>query len=545
MFRPQMIFRFASVPWQTVSRLRGAAFPGGEEHTMPKPIAAFALVMLASVCYFATSVRGQDAPAAADAAQPIQPPHQSAAIINLDGPVDQVMLNSLVRRIDLARKAGCTLIIYDMDVTGGLLNPAIEISQMNKKLDLPTVAYIHTAAYSAGAIVALSCTQIVMAPNGSLGNCSSIAIENSDGHAPASDVLNEMLDSARFRGWNALLVQSMVVRGTEVIELRHNVTGEIRFATPSERDALVRQLVTTPEGKSIAAWRVIAGPAEGEQSVLTVNADQAIHQGFAKARIDGQQQLLAVLNIRQQLLPLDFDASEKLERWMVRPGVQFTLFLAMLVLAYIEFSHPGVTLPGIGALICLILLVGAPLLTGRAHAWEIILVAIGMMIVVIDLVVYGGVGLLAVPGFILMAVGIVASFVPSEPGQPWVPQLAATYASLQTGLSVVVFGSLLAIVIFFALARYLHMTPGLRRLQLMPTAPGGPASVNDVLQRQAHDAVFVGAIGTVVADLHPAGKATFGDHLVEVSAQGQFISRGVTVEVIQLAGHNVIVKPRV
>jgi membrane-bound serine protease (ClpP class) len=541
MFRLLCNFRFDGAPWH--GHLARAA-----KHARPKhgqdARATFFLVLLTLLFGLVSLSRGQELPAAGEAGQPIQPPHQHAAIIKLSGDVDQVMLNSVERRIDLARKAGCTLIIYDMDVTGGLLNPAIEISKLNKKLDLPTVAYLHTAAYAAGAIVALSCGQLVMDPKGSLGDCSSIAVEHSHDREPESAVLAEMLDSARVRGWNALLVRAMVVRGTEVIEVRHNITGETRFVTPQERDGLIRELATTPEGKSIAAWRVVASPAADEKAVLTINADEAIHEGFAKARIGSEQELLAVLNVRQQLVPLDFDISEKLERFLVQSGVQFTLFLLMLVLAYIEFSHPGVTLPGIGALICLILLVGAPLLTGRAHAWEIILVAIGLMIVVVDLVVYGGVGLLAVPGFILMAIGIVASFVPSEPGQPWVPQMSGTYVALQTGLSIVVFGTLLAIVIFFGLARYLHMTPGLRRLQLAPVIPGATAAVSDVLQRHADEAVFVGAIGTVVADLHPAGKAQFGDHLVEVSAQGQFVSRGAAVEVIAVAGHNVTVKPR-
>jgi len=481
-------------------------------------------------------------------AKAIQPPHDRAALIKLDGPIDALTLTSVQRRVDEARKADCALIIYDIDATGGLLTAALALSQFNKKLDLPTVALIHPAAYSAGAVVALSCQQIVMEPNASLGDCGAIALTDGAAGAGESPLLEELEDSARLRHWNPLLVRAMVVRGTEVFELRQTVTGEAKFVNAADRDRLLRETLTTPEGKTLPAWRLLTPPTNTADQILTVTVDpaqsgtNAIRLGFAKAQVASTQELLAVLNVRQQLLPMDYSPLEKLARWVAEPGVRGLLFLIMLVLAYIEFSHPGATLPGVGALVCLALLVGVPYATGLAHGWEIILILLGVVIIVADLLAYGGVGLLAVPGFILVAIGIVASFVPTEPGRPWIPQMSGTYVALQTGLSVVIFGTIAAVVIFFLLAHYLHMTPGLRRLQLSPAAAAPLPVVSDVLARQVPEAVFVGALGKVAADLHPAGKVRFGEHLVDAITQGQFITAGSVVEVIEIAGHNVIVQ---
>src|SRR4029077_7026687 len=103
--------------------------------------------------------------AAAPAAKPLQPPHDKAAIIRLNAEVDDIMRESLERRIDVARKAGCTLIVLEMDTYGGLLMSALAIDKIVKKLPaehMHVVAWVHDKAYSAGAFISVSCEQIVM-----------------------------------------------------------------------------------------------------------------------------------------------------------------------------------------------------------------------------------------------------------------------------------------------------------------------------------------------------------------------------------------------
>ena len=76
--------------------------------------------------------------------------------------------------------------------------------------------------------------------------------------------------------------------------------------------------------------------------------------------------------------------------------------------------------------------------------------------------------MLAIPGFILMAIGLIASFVPVEPGGGWIPTMASTWSAMERGLAVVVGGCIVAIIAFYILAKYLYMTPGFNRLQLVP-----------------------------------------------------------------------------
>ena len=51
----------------------------------------------------------------------------------------------------------------------------------------------------------------------------------------------------------------------------------------------------------------------------------------------------------------------------------------------------------------------------------------------------------------------------------------------------------------------------------------------------------VGAIGVVVSELHPAGRAQFDQHMVDVISQGQFIRPGTAVRVVEVRGNRIVV----
>ncbi|MEI8195358.1 MAG: NfeD family protein, partial [Phycisphaerae bacterium] len=363
-----------------------------------------------------------------------------------------------------------------------------------------------------------------------------------------SPLLEELRDSAQKNHYPYLMLEAMVIREFEVWAFRNNqdLNAPPVYVSGTEKDAKLKALNRLPDGSQGNNWVLDPKPIDSANSLLTVTANEAVEYGLARAEVGSDAQLRAIYNIRGDVIPMDYTWSENAVRWLSNDYVRMGLFITMLVLAYLEFSHPGVSIPGIGAVVCLILLVAAPYMTGLAQVWEIILIALGASIIIVDLLLYGGVGLLAVPGFILMAIGLVASFIPADPGGGFIPQTAQWYTGLQHGLSAIIFGSLLALAIFYFLSRYLYLTPGFRRLQLAPAVPAPPPStsaVQDATDRSAGEAVFVGALGQAVSDLRPAGKVRFDGHLIDAVSQGQFIPEGTTVIVIEATAYHVLVKP--
>jgi len=485
------------------------------------------------------------------AGKPLLEPQKKAAIITLHAEVNKVMRKSIERRLDIARKAGCTVVIYDIDTPGGLLRSALEISQLTKKIpeesQMATVAWVNRHAMSAGIFLTSACQHTVMANGGRMGRATPIILnpitreviqmEPAERAKIQGPMLNDLEDSARRNNLNRTLLWAMVVPAIEIWELRNSETGEVKFVDRSEKDVLMEA-----RGGKESVWNIVPqdgriGPVDSDIQVLDVDAAMALRMGLSRATIDTEEQLRAALNIHGDMLRLDFNWAELATVFLTSFWIRSLLFVAMLVLAWIEFSHPGISVPGVLAAICLVLLVGAPFLTGLASVWEIALIIVGLGIIVVDFFLFGGFGLLAVPGFILMAVGLIASFVPAEPGGGI--SMPATWLAIRNGTAVVVFGSLISLVAFYFLSKYLHVTPGFRRLQLAAVGEGEKGR-----EGERDDAIFVGAMGRATTDLRPAGKARLGGNLVDVVSHGSFIEQGTEVEVTEVSGNLVVVRPQ-
>lgn len=469
--------------------------------------------------------------------------HDVSAIITLHGPIDAISYSSVQRRMKEAQRRDCSIIVFDINSAGGLPGPAMRLAKLINASPLPTVGYIHSAALGTAILPALACRKLVFAPHGILGDGQNIAGEHITGELllPVTSkrlgpVLQTLATLCQRNGYDRAAVFAMVDASLSLDLVRNRLTHEQRLVEPAARRQLV--LATAVHGGSNAyhPW-VFVKRVKLAGALLTLSAKQARRLGFSAATAASHDDLLALLNmVGPKIFVLRLDFLEKFARWLAEPAVRFFLFLILVVCGYIEFAHPGLMFPGLAALLALALLVGAPYLTGLANWWEILLIAAGAAIIVVDIVVYGGIGHLAIPGFILIVVGIVASFVPSGPAGG-IGFSANTAGSLQTGVAVVVLGTFGGVAILLLLGRFISLTPGLKRVALRP-GPAEAISMASVLP----ETLFVGAIGRATSDLRPAGKAQFDRQPVDVITAGEFIEEGATVVVVELHENQVLVK---
>jgi membrane-bound serine protease (ClpP class) len=56
------------------------------------------------------------------------------------------------------------------------------------------------------------------------------------------------------------------------------------------------------------------------------------------------------------------------------------------------------------------------------------------------------------------------------------------------------------------------------------------------------ESIKIGDVGQVVSILRPTGKAKFGDAIVDVVAEAEFLDKGTQVEIIKIHGNRVVVK---
>lgn len=498
---------------------------------------------------------GQGFGLGAGAAQPIEHvAHEKAAIITIHGSIDAIMAQSVFRRVRAAEKRGATLIVFDINSTGGLLASALKINHFIRTMTTPTVAYVHTQAVAAAALVAVACRKIVMAPHGLIGDgqpfevhgLSAKAIADGAADHNSSVVVKSLLASGKKNALSPLLLLGMIAPHLQVDEVRNSLTGKSLVVSAATRRKLVQVLTHLPGNAAVHPWSFVR-QIKRKGALLTLGAKQARRIGFSQATITSQDDLLARLNIVGASVPvLRLDLMEKFARWLARPWIRFILFLLVLVFGYIELAHPGTLIPGAIAVVALGLLLGAPYLTGLAQWWEIGLIVLGIVIIIADVHFLGGIGLLAVPGFILMIIGLVASFIPSQPGHTGFPLINQTFSALQTGMAVVVFGTTAAIAIILMLVKYLKFAPGLRRLQIeLPTVSSVESTAQPAVGQGevlSPEPLFVGAVGRAISELRPSGKADFDRRLFNVVAQGAYIARGSAIEVLQISENQIVVR---
>lgn len=513
------------------------------------------LVVLGAALLAGRSAWGQGFGLGGAAAKPIEAvAHEKAAIITIHGSIDAIMAESVVRRVGKAQQGGATLIIFDINSTGGLLGPALKINHFIRAMSTPTVGYIHRQAIAAAALVAVACQKIVMSRHGLVGDGQPFEVHGLKAEAITSGaarhnpslVVKSLLACGRKNGLNTMLLLGMVDPGLQVDEVRNSVTGKSRVVSAETRRTLVDVVTPVPGGPAVHPWSFVR-EIKRKGELLTLGSQQARRIGFSQATITGQDDLLARLNVVGASVPvLRLDLMERFARWLAGPWIRFILFLLVLVFGYLELAHPGTLIPGAVAVVALGLLLGAPYLTGLAQWWEIILIILGILIIIADIHFLGGIGLLAVPGFILLIIGLVASFIPAQPGHTGFPLISQTFSALQTGVAVVVFGTVAGVGIIVMLVKYLQLAPGLRRLQIdLPTVAGveSPAQPgvgeSEVLSREP---LFVGAVGRAVSELRPAGKASFDGRLFNVVAQGTYIARDTAIEVLQIGENQIVVR---
>ena len=220
------------------------------------------LIVLAIIVGLHSAVLGQaTAPSAPSSASPAP-----AAVILVEGEINDYQYDFITRQFAKAREAGATTIILEIDSYGGLVTSGLEISRFLKQQDdLKIIAYVTEKAISAGVMTAMACDEIAMAPGTMMGDSAPIMVSPEGGlqnlgateRAKAeSPVLADFLDSAERNGHDPLLAEAMVRIGP-ALYLVENPESSAESCPPTNTIALPK---TTRSGRRPKASATLSGP---------------------------------------------------------------------------------------------------------------------------------------------------------------------------------------------------------------------------------------------------------------------------------------------
>jgi len=511
----------------------------------------------------------------------------NVAIIPIEGMIYGFVFESLQRRVDRAVSEGATLIVIKLDTPGGEVGAALDITNYLKQLSVPTVAWIDSQAYSAGTMIASACDEIIMSPNAVMGDAAPIVPGQTLGPTERAKILSPVLedfrDNAQTNGYDFAPFHAMVTLGVEVYYIEHKQTGERRLVNQADfavmvegRDPDARQTGIFSFGGSNAAaeesvdiakprrqvstdadlgqWTPIEALPSGDrlarglvhdgQTLLTINQRRAMDIGLVQQVIATQADL-ATHYSTSSVVVVQQTWSEQLSGWLTHPMVRGILVIGLLLGAYIEFQSPGLGVPGAVAAICLVALIGAPLVVGLAEIWHILLFLVGLGLLILDLTTMAGFGLFGIVGLLLMFGGLILASVPASGGgviplpsrQMW-DRLFDTILYMTGGLFVSIVG-------FYFITKYYQKLPWASALTLAAPVPAGAGAPSHISGEESVGTgkIEVGQEGRVTSTgLRPSGRVDINGEIIDVVSMGGFIDPGTLVKVLEVRGNRVVVE---
>lgn len=421
-------------------------------------------------------------------------------VLTIDGEIGRGSSAYVRRGVADAENAGADAVVLVLSTPGGYLDAAVTIRDELLDAAVPTIAYVNREAFSAGALVALACDTIYMAPGGVIGAATPVLIEGTAVIAASEKEISATRSlfaaTAEATGKPANLAEAMV-----------------------DPDVTIPGVVDTGKLLSLTTQEAVAlGIASGEQASLS-----------AVLTVEG-------LGIDDTVL-FEVRVVDQIVDTLTVPWLAAVLITIGLVGLFIEMLIPGIGVFGIVGTLCLTAFFWANVLVGLAGWESIAFVLGGFFAVILEVFVFTAVdfGLAGLVGLVLIGLGFYTAMTgPFTRSQDTLTAVAA-----------VIGGVFVTIVVVVVVLTRLPKT----RLRLggviLPTVITGRAFARrGEGAGDPSSAGWVGQEGVAVTDLRPIGAGLFGTQRIDVICEEGFLQKGTQIVITQDQGYRKAVRKR-
>jgi len=442
-------------------------------------------------------------------------------VIPIKGMIGPGLASMVGRKIDEAEEKGAQAIIFEIDTPGGRVDSAAQVRDAIFETPLQTIGYIKYRATSAGALVALACQSIVVAPGSSIGAAAPIMIApGGSGPVPGTEkevsyVRTEFVATAERNNHNTLLAKAMVDKDVEVYA-RFTDSGVEIFEGPLDGEK-------PPDVELVIA----------KEKLLSLSGEETLKLGLAEHEASSVGQVLRLYDMRgARLVRAELSWSERLARHLTHPAVSGLLLTFGFLGIIYELKIPGWGISGTIGLTCLALFFGAHLLVGLAEWMELLLFGAGIVLIIAEIFFIPGFGIAGISGTACLMAAIYLALVKSP-----IPRSPDEIAQFQRAMYTLVWFVLASPIILVLTWKLLPRTPFYGRIVQVAEERA------DLGFTAASTESYIGQVGRTVTILRPAGRARFEGRLVDVVAEGEFIPPGTQVRVVDVKGSRVVVIP--
>ena len=290
----------------------------------------------------------------------------------------------LVRALRQAADRGDQCVILQLDTPGGLLDSTRHIVKEILTSEVPVVVYVAPSgarAGSAGVFITLSAHVAAMAPGTNIGAAHPIA----PGAAPVAFGNEERP--------NDELQQILSDKITNDAVAWARALADYRGRNADWAARAVKDSISTPANQALE-----------EHVVDLLAADQSDLLNLLDGRRIVLTRRVVTLNTRGAIVErLEMSWSERLLSLLANPTLAYLLLLLGYAGLMFEITHPGIWIPGVLGLICLILAFFAMQMLPINYA-GLALIVLGLLLVVLE-VKAPSYGMLTAAGIVSLLVG--------------------------------------------------------------------------------------------------------------------------------------------
>jgi membrane-bound ClpP family serine protease len=447
-----------------------------------------------------------------------------AVRVDVKGPIRSDSVTKIQGMIqDAITRQNADFICLRIESAGG--SPADSIRLASYLLDLDSgkvlvVAYIPKEARCDSALIALACDQIVMHPRAVLGGEGDAVLSQED-IKQIRTVIRDEIAARKTRSWS--LPAAMFDPKLSVSQYTHK--GQSGFFSAEE-------LAAQAQPDQWTAGETVTKP----EKVFVATGNDAVVYRLASHVVDDFAQFKELYGLESDPSLLEPRWSDLLVDALASPGAAVLLLILGGVALYVELHTPGLGIAAFVALVCFALFFWSRFLGGTAGWLQVILFVAGVSCLALELFVLPGFGVFGLGGGAMILASLVLA------SQTFLlPRNTYQAAEFQNSLLIVASAMVGMLVVIATINRWLPRAPILSQMVLQPPSEEEAAAISES-ESLTHFENLVGAVGHATTPLVPAGKALFGDQLLDVLTDGDFVSPGAKVVVAAVHGNRIVVR---
>ncbi|MDF0727221.1 nodulation protein NfeD [Cytobacillus sp. S13-E01] len=401
-------------------------------------------------------------------------------VIPVESTVEKGLSSFLDRSITEAEDANADVIILDIYTPGGAVDAAGDIGKRINATKIPVVAFVNNQALSAGAYIALNADAIYMTPDSTMGSAAIIDQQGNTAGKKAESF------------WFAAMKTAAEQNGRDPI-----------FAL-----AMADADIDLPE----------YGAGKGD--LLTLTASQAVEVKYSEGTVANLDALLSKLGYKDAIVEkMEVAFAEKLARFITNPIVVPILLSIGSLGLVLELYSPGFGIPGIMGVSSLLLFFYGHMVAGLAGMESLILFVVGVVLILLEFFIPGGIIGLIGFGAILTSLFIATDNV--------------TYMALSLLIAIGV-TIMASIILFKVFGKRINIFRKIILSDSTNTEKGYVSNVNRI--------ELVGNEGFALTSLRPSGTALINDERLDVVTEGNYIQQNSKVVVVKTEGSRIVVR---